>query len=687
MSHFETSNNATPSDTSSSAEQNSAKQNNTAPNSTKRVRHANHVPTDTQGVPIPDATAAYLDTFFATLESCGVRDVVVSPGSRSTSLSMKAFERFGDVYVDVDERSAAFFVLGLAKAKNKPVCVICTSGTAVGNWMPAVLEAGSSRVPVIFLSSDRPSRLQHVGAPQTCDQIKMFGDHVKKFVQMPMPDTSPDIIAYARQMALELVVSAQGIAPGVRSSDAGPVHANFPFDNPLKPTMGTVSPASESASEPVCETSSANRANAHADAQPQSGLPLLSSARIGVSGTTLRQFVNEIANRNVLAVCGEGCAETPDQVKAMVDFAHAYQIPLIADPLSGIRCMDDPYVIDNYDNLFDGTHEDLLPQTIVRFGRWPVSKGCGIELGSKDIRQIVVDVRDTRDMTSHTSAFIQATPRDFVRALLADVAGAHGGSRTDERFGMDIDTDAGANANATGANTIGANAGLAHANEDFARLWISENDAQRATISAVTTAADKDRLEGAYVMKMLDLVPEGSLLFSASSMSIRAIDTFYEKSNKRFALLCNRGLNGIDGTVSSAIGAGQSFDQTTLLIGDLAMQHDASGLALQNEMRIRKARGHAMPSISIVVLDNDGGAIFDMLPQKSDDDYFKRLFLTPQNTDFVALAAGYHVDAVKVNTVDDFAHAYAKTLGNPGVHMVIVDLPLQGVKDRYAPYK
>lgn len=641
-----------------------------------------HIPTDTQGVSIPDATAVFLDAFFEELQHCGVCDVVVSPGSRSTSLSMMAFERFGDVYVDVDERSAAFFALGLAKAKNKPVCVICTSGTAVGNWMPAVLEAESSRVPLIFLSSDRPARLQGVGAPQTCDQLKIFGDHVKKFVQMPLPDTNPAILSYARQMALELVINAEGCAPAVRSSDAGPVHANFPFDNPLKPTMGRGNQSSEKRKA----EEERNENPRHQEAQTNT-LPTISTAELKLSENTVYSFLNEIADKRVLAVCGEGCAETAEQVQQMVAFAQMYQIPLLADPLSGLRCVDDPLVIDNYDNLFDGSHPELLPQVIVRFGRWPVSKGCGIELGACGAQEIVVDMRDTRDMNSRTSAFIRCTSLGFVGSLL-DAGQPH---RKDLRG--DNPTPAPAASGVPAANETSAASGVPAANKapaankTFAQQWISANDAQREKIISVAGASNRNELEGAYVRKLLELIPEHSLLFSASSMSIRALDTFYVKSNKQFTLLCNRGLNGIDGTVSSAIGAGQNFKQTTLLIGDLAMQHDANGLAFQNEMQIRAARGCAMPSISIVLLDNDGGAIFDILPQKSADDYFERLFLTPQNTDFVSLAAGYHVDAVSVQSVEDFENAYIETLGKPGIHMVVVKLPLQGVQDRYKPYQ
>lgn len=640
-------------------------------------------PTDTQGVAIPQATASFLDEFFSELKACGVHDAVVSPGSRSTSLAMKAFEHFGDVYVDIDERSAAFFALGLAKAKNAPVCVICTSGTAVGNWMPAVLEAESSRVPLLFLSSDRPARLQEIGAPQTCDQLHMFGTHVKKFIQMPLPDTDPKILLYARHMAMEMAHTAAGYAPGVRSSDAGPVHINFPFDKPLKPTMGhddawyaSVQNSEKAATSSDTETAVSAHSAHFSETSPMR--PHIITSELTVSSGVCTEVTDMIAGKHAVAVCGEGSAETPDQVQSMIAFAHAFNLPLLADPLSGLRCSDDLYIIDNYDNIFSEDYSHLVPDVFIRFGRWPVSKSCGIELGSADIQQIAVDVQSTRDMNAHTDVFIQATPQNFVRAMVQGVK-----DRMATRKTENVKSEFGGEAKPRASEDT-----VARTNQkEFARAWIDANDAERKKIISVAKAPDKDSVEGAYVSKLLEEIPEHSLLFSASSMSIRALDTFYVKSNKQMTLLCNRGLNGIDGTVSSAIGAGQMYDQSTLLIGDLAMQHDAGGLALQNEMKIRAARGHKMHACTIVVLDNDGGAIFDMLPQASHDDYFKRLFLTPQNTDFISLAAGYHVNAVEVSSVASFARAYTKTLGRPGIHMIVIHLPLQGVAKRYAPYK
>ena len=202
----------------------------------------------------PAASALFLGAFFDELERWGVHDVVVSPGSRSTPLAMTAYElsrRFPDrlrLFVDVDERGAAYLALGLAKASGQPAAVICTSGTAVANYYPAVLEAESSRVPLIVLTGDRPARLQGLGAPQTCDQLNAYGSHVRAFRNMPEPAADAAAIAFARQAAREACIAAGGEAAG-RATDGegapriagaclgGPVHFDFPFDEPLKPDL------------------------------------------------------------------------------------------------------------------------------------------------------------------------------------------------------------------------------------------------------------------------------------------------------------------------------------------------------------------------------------------------------------------------------------------------------------------
>ena len=199
-------------------------------------------------------------------------------------------------------------------------------------------------------------------------------------------------------------------------------------------------------------------------------------------------------------------------------------------------------------------------------------------------------------------------------------------------------------------------------------------------------ADEVDCFEGAYVRKLLELAPADSCVFSANSMSIRAIDTFLVKGGKPLCVLCNRGQNGIDGTTSTALGAAQNFAQTTYLTGDFTMLHDLSALALQREMLVHHGGAQAS-SMVIVLLNNNGGAIFDMLPQASGDDYFERLFLVPQDVRFEQAARAFSVPYRAVSTVEGFAAVYEELLGTPGVSLIEVTVPLRGVKERYGKFQ
>ena len=619
----------------------------------------------------PRATALFLGAFFDELARWGVHDVVVSPGSRSTPLTMTAFELSRRepgrlrVFVDVDERGAAFFALGLAKASGHPAAVVCTSGTAVANYYPAVMEAESSRVPLVVLTGDRPPRLQGLGAPQTCDQLNAYGNHVRAFRQMPLPSADGAALAFARQAAREAVIAAGEECFG------GPVHLNFPFDEPLKPDFSA---------EGLFE--SARRL----DVSRETSVPVSQQLAPSDAG----RLAALLADRRALVYAGEGTCTGELEAGKVLNWARAFRLPLLADPLSGLRSSDDPLVIDNYDSVLGpggAAPDGLAPEVVVRFGRYPVSKKATQLVAAARPVQIVVDPLETRDCNAATDVFVRCRPSELAGSL---------GFAYDVRT-IDYDPD--------------------DVQRAFARAWIDANDAARKRIASVDDA--EAGFEGAFVRRVVELAPEGSCLFSANSMSVRALDTFYLKSAKRLAVLCNRGLNGIDGTVSTALGAAQHFAQTTLVTGDLTLLHDLNALALQRELRLQREAaacfsasldaasskaagavtpGHAtdaasdnvapgaVPSIVIVLLNNNGGGIFDMLPQKSEDPYFERLFLTPQDVDFRAAAQAFGVPYRRADTVPAFDEAYRALLGTPGISLVEVRVPLSGLKDRYAPY-
>ncbi len=619
----------------------------------------------------PRATALFLGAFFDELARWGVHDMVVSPGSRSTPLTMTAFELSRRepgrlrVFVDVDERGAAFFALGLAKASGHPAAVVCTSGTAVANYYPAVMEAESSRVPLVVLTGDRPPRLQGLGAPQTCDQLNAYGNHVRAFRQMPLPSADGAALAFARQAAREAVIAAGEECFG------GPVHLNFPFDEPLKPDF-SAGGLFESARR--------------LDVSRETSVPVSQQLAPSDAG----RLAALLADRRALVYAGEGTCTGELEAGKVLNWARAFRLPLLADPLSGLRSSDDPLVIDNYDSVLGpggAAPDGLAPEVVVRFGRYPVSKKATQLVAAARPVQIVVDPLETRDCNAATDVFVRCRPSELAGSL---------GFAYDVRT-IDYDPD--------------------DVQRAFARAWIDANDAARKRIASVDDA--EAGFEGAFVRRVVELAPEGSCLFSANSMSVRALDTFYLKSAKRLAVLCNRGLNGIDGTVSTALGAAQHFAQTTLVTGDLTLLHDLNALALQRELRLQREAaacfsasldaasskaagavtpGHAtdaasdnvapgaVPSIVIVLLNNNGGGIFGMLPQKSEDPYFERLFLTPQDVDFRAAAQAFGVPYRAAGTAEAFDEAYRELLGTSGISLIEVRVPLSGLKDRYAPY-
>ena len=820
-------------------------------------------------------TALYVSAFFDELVRWGVREVVVSPGSRSTALAMVAFELSRRapgslrVYVDVDERGASFFALGLAKASGRPVCLVCTSGTALANYYPAVMEAETSRVPLIVLSGDRPLRLQGLGAPQTVDQMKAYGDHVRAFRQMPLPGADTRDIAFARQAAREACLAALGPGASLRGAGdgrdaaapvviasrgcrymAGPVQVNFQLDEPLTPdfsvdglfsrgrtgvgelqdygdsvasacagsheVMGMFhvkhsqceSVGNEVAGGDICgkgartegskgaggvegaesAESSQNAASVEDDCRRR----CFAEASSVYSVAPIRQVIDEafaarlrdvLRARRVMVLAGEGTCETAGEAREVIAWARRCGAPLLADLLSGLRSFDDEVIVDNYDNVF-GLEDCPLPDVVIRFGRYPISKRCAQRLAAARPFSVVVDVAETRDFNMSTDLFVPCTPLDFVRSFGADAVSG-------SLVGADAVAFAVEQSNEHACSTVQSDSALEHVSRetcsghasgqvlcdgDFLREWIALNARARSAIEAadncarraietannrthrVTEAANNQTrcvtetvdaqnvsretpvrpateplasdnpsadgvgfaedavtqpaegefastnpapvqpapvsvdsapvqpAEGEFVQALLRLAPEGSCLFSANSMSVRVLDAVYTKADKRLAVLCNRGQNGIDGTVSTALGAAQHYAQATFLTGDFTMLHDLNALALQRELLVHHG-GSKARSIVIVLLNNNGGGIFDMLPQRSEDAYFERLFVVPQDVRFEFAARAFGVPYRAVATIAEFEEAYRELLGTPGISLIEVGLPYSGTKERYAAYQ
>lgn len=504
----------------------------------------------------------------------GVSDVVLAPGSRSAPLALvlEATARAGGLrlHVRIDERGAGFLALGLAKSSGRPVPVVTTSGTAVGNLVPAVMEAHHSAVPLLVVSADRPRWLVGFGANQTTAQAGLFEGFVGYSAQV---DAQAPAAAQRAQVA-RAVLLAQGATGG----RPGPAHLNVALPEPL--VSGPVGPALPS--EPV-------RAHIVADADPV----VLSDALPTV------------------VLCGDA---DPATGAAASQLAQAAGLPLIAEPSSNAR--RGPQAL--------ATGRLLLAQPLGRqirrvvvFGRPTLSRPVNALLSSENVEVVVVGSRS-----------------DFVDPGLR-------------------------------ARVVAAAVSVPVGDPTWLAAWQQADQEQSRRVGELTT--DTTHLTGPQVARLVVAATQGRVLCLGNSHPIRDADLAPVVSEPAVAY-ANRGLSGIDGTLSTAIGiALGSHTETTLLCGDLSFVHDATALAI--------GPGEPRPRLRIVVADDNGGSIFSALEYASPEyaESFERVFATPLDVDLVAVAQGYGVPARRVNTAAELAAALAQPQTDLEVLVVTVD--------------
>lgn len=513
----------------------------------------------------------YVANFVDELVENGLTDVVISPGSRSTPLAMTMCEH-KDIreWVMIDERSAAFYALGIAKETKRAVALICTSGTAAANYYPAIVEAHYGRIPLVVLTADRPHELREVGAPQAINQIQMYGEYVKWFQEIALPDASKTMLSYIRNKAMRAVYMAQDGNPG-------PVHLNFPFREPLVPDF-------------TIKHLWGNRLDTHSG-HSFSGHKQLSKSQLNV-------LTEEItALKNGIIVCGPQVDQS--LAPSIVKLAEKLGIPILADALSQLRAgdHDKSCIIEGYDAIFrnEDIRKQLKPDYILRFGAMPVSKSylLYVQEHPEVPKYIVENYEGFRDPTGDKATFIYAQQKDLCDDLVKVL-----------------------------------NDCMIHT--EWLERWKSLNQLVKQHLSA----APADTItEGEAVRSLLEVIPCESMLYVGNSMAVRDLDTFFMTTDRKISILANRGANGIDGVVSSALGAAStSNNPVTLLIGDLSFYHDLNGLL---------AAKHYQLNMTILLINNNGGGIFSFLPQASDEKYFEALFGTPLNIDFMPIIHAY----------------------------------------------
>ncbi|GLC88130.1 2-succinyl-5-enolpyruvyl-6-hydroxy-3-cyclohexene-1-carboxylic-acid synthase [Lysinibacillus piscis] len=532
----------------------------------------------------------YVYQMVASFVQAGVEQVVISPGSRSTPLAY-AFASTKEIcmYRQVDERSAAFFALGLAKATAKPVILLCTSGTAAANYFPAIVEASYGRVPLIVLTADRPHELREVGAPQAIHQPNLYGEHVKWSVDFPLPDdAAPTLPFIERHIARAIAIA--------KCAPFGPVHINVPFREPLLidfrdelPVatfqhihMGKLVPsleAQQELAERLCTT--------------KRGFMVIGELALGTDIGFLWQLVRQL------------------------------KWPVIVESLANMRtaipkdCV--PYVITTYDAIMKSDDFKALvkPETVLRFGAQPISKFLmQFITASQPNAYIVVDEDPMfRDSTSVSTHFIHAEIGEWLTQLTLTEPALE---------------------------------------PAYLAEWQDANDIALEYIEHYAEAAVD---EGAIVSHLLDMLPNGSDLFVSSSMPIRDIDTFLMPTTKDLRIFANRGTNGIDGVVSTALGFSQGNERETyLLIGDLAFLHDVNGLI---------ASRYQECELTIIVMNNDGGGIFSYLPQSTIKAHYEDLFGTPTALTFNDMAKMYDLDYIRIEHITELAQKLVEPKKRP----------------------
>ncbi|MBN9392702.1 MAG: 2-succinyl-5-enolpyruvyl-6-hydroxy-3-cyclohexene-1-carboxylic-acid synthase [Chloroflexi bacterium] len=567
---------------------------------------------------IENPTFAFVSAFVDELVRAGVQDVVVCPGSRSTPFAYGFAGNPGlKLWMEYDERSAGFFALGLAKSTRQAVALVCTSGTAAANFMPAVVEAKQGRVPLIILTADRPAELRDNGAPQAIDQLKLYGSYAKWFAEMPLPEASNQMLRFARTQAGRAVGIAQ-------AAPAGPVHLNQPFREPLTPAPIAGQPLPpESQRDPVAWEGRPN-------GQPYVEL-IQASRRLQTGEVSHLARTFESIEKGLIIV---GPQDDPTMAPAVAALAQRLGYPVLADPLSGLRAgpHDQDYFIPNYDAFLRDTRfttgAEFEPEVVIRFGAMPTAKPLLLFLNRfPDLPQYVVDGGDGWNEPTQLAQFIyHADPVLFSYDLVTTLP-----AKTEKTAWL--------------------------------RAWL---DCAHITAETLNTALRglPELFEGRVLAAMADLLPNNATLFVGNSMPVRDLDSFFPNSPKNIRLLCNRGANGIDGVVSTALGVAASQPgPLVLVIGDLSTYHDLNGLLAAKLHRL---------NATIVILNNDGGGIFSFLSQASYPHNFEQLFGTPHGLDFKPVTEMYGARFSRVEDWPGFEAAMQTALKEDGLKVIEV---------------
>jgi 2-succinyl-5-enolpyruvyl-6-hydroxy-3-cyclohexene-1-carboxylate synthase len=595
---------------------------------------------------------AWAELLLDSLADAGVREVVISPGSRSTPFVHAAIRHPLLTTTDlIDERSAGFYALGQGRATGRPSVLLCTSGTAGANYLPAVIEAGMSHTPLVVLTADRPFELAGCAAPQTIDQVKLFGDHPRAFFELGMPDPSPGALRALRRIAVQAVHASRWPTPGA-------VHCNARARKPLEPIE-------DSGAEAVAL--GARVAAIRARPTPQALTAPSQPAREAIEHIALAIAGNPhgllIAGPMPLHRLQPGADRSP-----FFGLAAAAGYPILVEATSQLRFVPGAAasgvtVIDALDAVVDSeTFRSTAPapNLLIQIGAPPTSGAWQRYLAAfPEARRILLAEHGWNDPENRAEILCLADPAATAEALVEKLVG-----RVDQT----------------------------EARRQWREFFRHANDIAWRGVAAQLRTGEDRLTEGAVPRLVVEALPPGSLLGVGNSLPVRQVDRYAATVGKELAVWCQRGANGIDGVVSgfagsatqhlsqSAEGARQGSPAAALIVGDVSFLHDLGGLAAARLHRRRSNR-----PLVIVVVHNDGGRIFEQLPLASAPGVAKAgldSWLTPHGLRLEPAIRMYGLGYARVDSVGGLQMALSQAFGGPGCSVIEAVVPIHGAAEQ-----
>jgi 2-succinyl-5-enolpyruvyl-6-hydroxy-3-cyclohexene-1-carboxylate synthase len=502
----------------------------------------------------------------------------------------------------LDERSAGFFALGIAKQTHRPVALVCTSGTAAVNYFPAVVEASEARIPLLVLTADRPHELRDCGAGQTIDQIRLYGNYPVYQEECAIPDTS-------REQLIDLklrLINAYGMAL------KGPVHLNCPFRDPLAPVEDNST-----------------------DLSPGLDDSFFSDIVRPVREECKHAELISISSDKGIIICGTEAPENPESdCRSVAELSDSSGWPVLADGLSPVRNYAglQNRLVTNYDLILrnGSLSNQLIPEYVIALGPLPTSK---------ILRQWLTDVGAKMYHVHQTGKNLDPTGTvvKVVESAIANVSKCFEFCSPGNGF--------------------------------YSENWLRAQSQAFHLLEDKFNSGESQAFEGRVAWKLPGILNKDTPVFVASSMPVRDVEYFWPPNNKRIQVYSSRGANGIDGTLSTALGVAHENRPSVLLTGDLAFLHDSNGLLIRPNFT-----GH----LTVLLINNRGGGIFHHLPVSQFDPPFEEFFATPQEIDFKQLVESAGCNYLKLEHLNELTTLLTQM---PSDGIRVIEIPTDRYQD------